>query len=310
MNIRRTLRRCVSGLLRFIPSRTCADVLLWPVARRLFSNYTEIVSPLPGMRLRVYGDMADMVNKILMFTSGWRALAWEPMTVRLVRELAPRARAVVVAGSHIGYYPILVAVTNPTATVYAYEPNPVNYERLIENISLNSAVHVVPRRAALGDSARDQTMYFDFGQSSLIETSRAHAGQGTVSVVTLDQELASTFAALPRPSLLILDAEGFEPHIIHGARELIHTTHPDIVFELNPSALSAAGSSSAHVCGDLHASGYSIFVIEDDYSHGIHTALSGTPTLVPYSEDRVRGVSFVNAFATIQPQAHEHRISR
>lgn len=307
--MRRFIRRVMSVILRHVRSRKISDILLWPVSRRLFSRgYSEVVTIMPRVRVRVYGDMEDMVNKMLMFMSDTRELAWEPMTARLVRALAPKVKVAVVAGSHIGYYPLLIAGTHPAATVYAFEPNPTSYKKLVDNISLNNFSHIVARESALGATAGEQKMFFDFGQSSFVESSRLHAGEGMVKVQTLDQVSDSEF--VQAPNLLILDAEGYEPQILRGALRTIEKHHPDIIFELNPSALKAAGSSPRELCDVLQARGHSLFIIEDDYSHSTYGTLPSNIVLTPYKGSLLPGISFVNAFATVHPERIQQYIQK
>ena len=314
MSLKKTLqtsaRKMMSVLLRYSSSEKFSDFLLWPVSKRLFCDYSETVEIRPGLRLTVYGDMADGVNKTLMFMSRYKALAWEPATARLVEMLAPRVSGVIDAGSHIGYYPLIVSHVNPEAEVYAFEPNPGTHERLVHNISLNNFSNITPIAGALGDTNTTQKMFFDFGQSSFVESNRPHAGEGTVHVVTLDSFCEADGKKI---DLIILDAEGYEPHIIRGGMETIREQKPDIIFEINQRALVAAGSSHEILCQTLVAQGYSIFIIRDDYSHRLNVKSQEEVVLEPYRGNLPNGVSFLNAFATMNPEPiqslvtiHEH----
>ncbi len=254
--------------------------------------------------MEVYGDMEDMVNKTLLFMAGHKEYAWEPATSRLARLLALDAQTAVVAGSHIGYYPLILSEAHPSLVVHAFEPNPKNFERLVRNISINNAEQIQPYAAALGDVSGEQHMFFDFGQSSFVDSGRAHAGEGRVLVQTLDELFAKGVAGTvgaTMPDLMIFDAEGFESHILRGGQKTIHAHKPHIIFEINPKALAAAGSSAEELCGYLAKEGYSVFIIEDDYSHSFSKESGTEIRLSPYSDERVSNVSFVNAFATMEP---------
>lgn len=239
------IRRFVSLLLHYTPSKKIQDIILWPLAGRLFKNYSTVVDIAPGIPIHVYGDMQDMVNKSLLFYSDYVEYAWEPATAKLVAELAPKKKVVLAAGSHIGYYPVIVAHKNPQAKVYAFEPNPKNFARLQENVKgLN--VETVP--SGLGEKIDDKKMFFDFGQSSFIETNRTHNGEGVVHIDTLD----NFFKGKAAPDLMILDAEGYEEFILKGGKELIATHHPEIIFEINTDDISPM----------LKELGYKISIIE------------------------------------------------
>ncbi len=239
------IRHFLSLVLHLSPSRKLDDLILWPLASRLFKNYSTVVDIVPGIPIRVYGDMQDMVNKSLLFYSDYVEYAWEPATAKLVAELAPKKKVVIAAGSHIGYYPVIASHKNPQAKIYAFEPNPKNFTRLQENVKgLN--VEAVP--SGLGEKIEDKKMFFDFGQSSFIETNRTHDGEGVVHVDTLD----NFFKGKAAPDLMILDAEGYEEFILKGGKETLQRGKPDIIFEINTDDISPM----------LKELGYKISIIE------------------------------------------------
>ena len=61
-----------------------------------------------------------------------------------------------------------------------------------------------------------------------------------------------------RCDFLHLDAEGWEPRILRGARSLIEACHPVIVVELCDKHLRRAGSSEVELIGLLQSFGYVI----------------------------------------------------
>lgn len=275
--------------------RRLNDFLIWPISKRLFGNsYNEIVNIGNGIRMIVYGDMADMVNKTLMFVSEYMNYAWEPATSRLLINLPKKYNSIVIAGSHIGYYPLIMSKFHPNSRIYAFEPNPFNYERLNKNIEINSIKNITTEQHALGNTTQTMKMNFDFGQSSLINSKRNFIGKGDVSVIKLDEY----FSNIPdKPDLMILDAEGYEMNIIKGSDQVIKNS-PDIIFEINPSSLISAGSSPDKLCEYLINKGYEIYIIEDDYSHTMSMIYYSKPKLNKYTGKLDNGFSFVNAFAT------------
>ncbi len=251
------IRHFLSLILHLSPSKKLDDIILWPLASRLFKNYSCVVDIAPGIPIRVYGDMHDMVNKSLLFYSDYMEYAWEPATAKLVAEIAPQKKVVLAAGSHIGYYPVIVAHKNPEAKIYAFEPNPKNFARLRENVKgLN--VETVP--SGLGETIEDKKMFFDFGQSSFIETDRKHDGEGVVHIDTLD----NFFKGKAAPDLMILDAEGYEEFILKGGKEMIATHHPDIIFEINKTL--SHDSLTEYIKGQ----GYTIREIEGDHGRFVN----------------------------------------
>jgi len=293
----RFLRIIFSYILKYSKSLKLNELLIWPVYSRLFSHgYTEIVEIYPGILMKVYGDMEDMVNKVLMFTSKYVKLAWEPGTARLVERIAKHSKCSVVAGSHIGYYPLILSKLNNLSKVYAFEPNPINFDRLVENIKLNNFINISAENIALGNEIGNKKMYFDFGQSSFVNSSRKHKGEGIVSICTVDIFFQNM---VEKPDLLILDAEGYEMNIINGANKLIESQHPDIIFELNPTTLKASGNTMQSLFIYLNKHGYKVSVI-DEGNHSISFNNNVEIKLIDINSFDFSKISFVNVFATVK----------
>ena len=292
---KKIIRKIITFLLRYSFSKKIDDLLLWPISKRLFSNYTEIVEIKKDLKIKVYGDMEDMVNKILLFSSKYVDLAWEPGTARLADLLSIDSKCAVVAGSHIGYYPLILGKANSNIKVFAFEPNPLNRERCIENVKLNKLQNISIYDVALGAKDRQQKMFFDYGQSSFVDSNRRHFGEGIVKINTLDLFLKDKNI---KPDLIILDAEKKKKKILEGGSDTLFSSYPTIIFELNPSALKAAGSSPEKLNKILNEKGYSIFIINEG-NHGICFNSEIKISLIPYDKYNLENVSFVNAFAII-----------
>lgn len=288
-------RRFLSMLMRLSFSDKFTDFLLWPVSKRLLGRYEEIVSIEGNLLMKVYGDMEDMVNKILLFTSEYVSLAWEPGTARLVKFLAKKCDFAIVAGSHIGYYPLIIGYANPDCMIHAFEPNPVSRSRCLDNIKLNNLMNVIVIDKALGKNVGQERMYFDFGQSSFVDSKRKHKDEGIVDITTLDQFERNYVGS---NVLMVLDAEGYEKNIIEGGIDFISKNKPTIIFEINETALTSDGSSSRELCSILKEMGYSLFIISEGH-HEINFDPDIKIKIIPYEEYLLREASFINALAVI-----------
>ena len=291
------LRRVISLMVKFIPNGKFVDFLIWPISKRLFGHgYVETMQIDSNLKINVYGDMEDMVNKSLLFMSGYKKLAWEPVTARLVKSLAPEIKIAVVAGSHLGYYPLIIGANNSKAVVYAFEPNPSNYSRFLKNVFLNKLSNIQPNSSALGDKIGKETMYFDSGQSSFLESHREHSGEGEVFIDTIDNFFNDK---LEKPDLMIFDAEGYEHNIIKGGDSLINRFKPDIIFEINPKIIKIDGSDQRNLFDLLTVKKYSLFIIKDNYKHHLNDRVETKVKLVPFDILSMEDMPFVNVIATV-----------
>ena len=75
--------RAFSVLLKiFDGNKKAKSIILWPLATRLLKFNKMVVDIGDNIKMNVYSDMRDMVNKNLLFYSRYLNYAWEPITAR------------------------------------------------------------------------------------------------------------------------------------------------------------------------------------------------------------------------------------
>jgi FkbM family methyltransferase len=131
-------------------------------------------------------------------------------------------------GANIGYYLLLEeSVIGPEGNVLCIEPEPDNLVDLERTVNANQFANVRVLAAACGD--RQGIVRISRGINSGVTES----GELTVPVVTLDD------VASPRTSFLKIDVEGFEGHVLEGARRLLREARPKLFLEVHPGMLAA-----------------------------------------------------------------------
>ncbi len=169
---------------------------------------------------------------------------YEPFTSAIaVGALRPGDIALDV-GAHIGYFSTLFRLcVGETGGVFAFEPMPDTYRRLLQNILGNNFRNVMALPLVLSNETGEARFYIDAnneGESSLMI--RPGLDSCVVQVTSLD-EMFHNFLS-QRPRVLKLDAEGVELKILHGAQSFFNTHAPDLVIcEHNRGALQNAGIS-------------------------------------------------------------------
>jgi FkbM family methyltransferase len=158
---------------------------------------------------------------------------WCEFDIQLVRRfLAPGDTAIDV-GANIGTHAIAYAdMVGPTGRVHAFEPQPRNFHLLAGNVALNALENVVCHPWAVGDAKREIALPslpppdvpFNFGAMAL---SHPSTGGEHVPLVPLDS------LDFPACKLIKIDAEGMEPQVLDGARELIARCRPLLYVENN-----------------------------------------------------------------------------
>lgn len=154
---------------------------------------------------------------------------WEPKATYLFRSLLRDARLVVDVGANIGWYTLLSARSG--AEVYSFEPEPFSYNLLTKSIRANwYSVHAFPY--AIGD--RNGFAALTLSDS---DNKGTHSLVYSVGGEKLDVPVRTLDSVFPSNTidLLKIDAEGSEPQVILGARELLKEKRiKHIILEWNP----------------------------------------------------------------------------
>jgi len=110
----------------------------------------------------------------------------------------------------------------PEGKVYAFEPEPANFTKLTANIRRTEVKNIIPLQLALSDQEAEMVVTSGGGSSTL-----AKNGEGTsVNVTTIDNFVKNS--GLSSVDFIKMDVEGFESHILTGARETLKEQSPKL----------------------------------------------------------------------------------
>ncbi len=176
---------------------------------------------------------------------------YEPYETKLILRQTKEGDVVVDVGANIGYYTVLLAdKVGKTGKVYAFEPDKTNFEILEKNIRANNFKNVIAINAAVGSRNEIKILYKseeNLGDHKLYETHPPcghpplrEGGQNnliekSISVVKLDNFLKDQ-----KVDLMKIDAQGWEPEVIEGAKKIIKSDKPTIFLEYSPTSYKQA----------------------------------------------------------------------
>ncbi len=194
----------------------------------------------------------------------WKALtrqhhtALEPM----FRDLIPADGVVIDAGAHAGQFTKLFAGLAREGRVIAFEPASYARRILTTAVTAKRLANVTVIAAGLSDEAGQAEIAMPLKESGSLGYGLSHFGapdarpalRETVELMTLDGFVKD--AGLQRVDLIKADIEGWEVHLIRGARATIAAHRPAIVLELVANHLARAGSEPAEVWAVLGEFGF------------------------------------------------------
>lgn len=133
--------------------------------------------------------------------------------------------AILDVGANIGLFTIRYARMFPTARVYAFEPNPGAYDRLVRNLKANCITNAVAINAAVADSSG--TRPFFVGRLTIMG-SIIESGDGATEpafhteVITLDAFCRAH--SITSIGLIKVNVEGAEMEVLKGAQDTLELT--------------------------------------------------------------------------------------
>ncbi|HWF46117.1 MAG TPA: FkbM family methyltransferase [Bryobacteraceae bacterium] len=201
----------------------------------------------------------------------WRMAAFhalrgvmEPGLVRRLQQLLQPGMTFVDIGANIGVMTLHAAVrVAPNGKVHSFEPAPRTFQILKDNIQVNGLLEsglIELHCAAVSDAvgvAKLSIYPDDSGHNTLFGSESD--SRVAVNTITLDSLLAQA-----RVDVVKIDAEGAEPMILRGMRNVLHA-NPQLVvlMEFAPTHLRRSGVAPATFLEELQSSGFVIRVIDD-----------------------------------------------
>jgi FkbM family methyltransferase len=243
MSLLSSLRRRIRGLRWLVHPRGLRERIdeIESLLRDLRSEVTAFQriemsrAWVAGHRMRV--DPDDTVVGRWLREVGW----FEPTETRLIHRLVKPGDTVVDVGANIGYYTLQLArLVGPAGRVFAFEPEPRNFDLLRRNVWENDYDNVTLVQAAVAARPERLRLYLNpenRGDHRLQET----AGREAVEVegISLDDYFRGSAGRL---DLVKIDVQGAEGSAFEGMRGLVAAGRVSrIITEFWPRGLSQAG---------------------------------------------------------------------
>ena len=251
----------------------------------------------PDKRQQTWIERIIMVDHGLLFKIStasyleWQLFfygGYEHFIARLFEFFVQPGAVVLDIGANVGIHALrLGQLVGRTGKVYAFEPHPEIFTRLLANRALNGLTMVEPLQLAVSDHNGSCNLQgfkqtaCNQGTSFLLrdgETAVVEAPLYQVTMVRLDDWVADY--RLTRLDFIKVDVEGLDIEVLAGAQQLITQFKPTIIFEYDRSNVMRLRWLTTFLTG----LGYQLYIIKHDY-------------LVDYNESLLRGTSRVLAVA-------------
>jgi len=188
---------------------------------------------------------------------------YEPAVLAVLRNRLGPGDTFVDVGASFGFFSTQIGRhVGPRGSVIAFEPGPQNHSLLLLNLASNGVLSAEVHQIALSNK-RGLLAYSRSGANGVVSPfggdPRELSNHDLVQASTLDRELGGRSVQAVK-----IDVEGAEGLVLMGARAVLRSSAPTVIFEFSPPALEAVskmgGAETLALLVDL---GYVISVIED-----------------------------------------------
>ncbi|HEX5003428.1 MAG TPA: FkbM family methyltransferase [Bacteroidia bacterium] len=233
-------------------------VLLFLGKTGLFKGMCLQADTRTGFKMNLWVE--DWVQQLIYFFGDYK---YERNETASWRKDAVLCKQIVDIGSNVGYFSLLAAsVTTKNTIIIAYEPSPVTFKKLSENINLNKYENrVVAVQAGLSDQDGSLDLFISSEENSGM-TSLVRPGNfsGEIVVVkVLNAQKALTLQGISNPDLIKIDVEGNEMNVIKGLASILESAKPVIYIEILDANLKKFNSGADEVYEFLRNMGYKSF---------------------------------------------------
>ena len=204
---------------------------------------------------RIYLDKQD---SLFLSIRGYH----EKTATRIARGSIKEGDTVIDIGANIGYYTLLFAKwVGPTGKVYAFEPEPTNFQLLEKNVKANNYKNITIFQKAVSDK-NDKLSFYISDESSA--ANQLFKPQKFSQIIDVDSvKLDECLPIDEKIDFIKLDIQGAEGTAIKGMNSILKNNSNTVIMqEWWPDAIKKYGMDSDEHLKILEKLGYSFYEID------------------------------------------------
>ena len=168
-------------------------------------------------------------------------------------------------GAHIGTLSSYFSIkAKESGKVYAFEPFPKSYNRLIENIVINDYKNIITNQIAISDKVGTSNFYYKPENLQLNSLGQVSDGEKIlndsieVKVKTIDTYCEEN--NISKIDFLKIDTEGYEYNVLLGSEKMLEKKAVDVIqFEISKVPLESLGRTPEEIINFLKEKGYKTY---------------------------------------------------
>ena len=256
--MRTRIRKGVQLLYGILGLSLSSSIALHP-----FVSY--IVHSIAPRTTSIYTGENELRLKLTLqeaYESGFMFLGtMNPYETHAIKQILKRGDVFIDVGAYVdGWHSLIAAkIVGPSGHVYAFEPFPAFYKKLVRNMKLNRLSNVTAEKYAISDKKGSKDFFEDGLKSSFFtDSSPEKARKIDVPTISLGEYIS--LKKLKNVKLVKIDVEGAEMNVLRGMDTLLsRKDSPDLMLECIDQFLKRAGESRTKLLSYLSKHGYYAF---------------------------------------------------
>lgn len=169
-------------------------------------------------------------------------------------------------GANVGLFSLIASrIVGHKGSVVCFEPSPITFTRLVENVKLNDLKNIDLRNIGLSDISNELTFYvsengYDAWNSFAPSQDDKLESSIRVPVSTLDFELKDIDKS--KIKLVKIDVEGWEKFVLYGGKDFLVKYSPIVMVEFTEENTFNAGYPVHEIYDLMQVFGYVWYTIK------------------------------------------------
>ena len=239
---------------------------------RKVKNYSS--SNLQTDYAEVFGNKLILSKKGLALTISHYG-TYEELEAKIMKEKIKVGNIVVDVGANIGLHTLNMAkIVGNTGQVFAFEPDPSNFEILRKNVKINNYQNIILEQKACADKYGRTTLYQSDhpGMHRVFPQTKQAKGQVQVELTSLDKYFIDSNLA-DKINFIKIDVEGLEFSVLKGMKNILKNNKKiKILFEFMPKNTMEAGFTPIELLNYLTSYDFKLFCIDESTKKLLHVS--------------------------------------
>ena len=216
-------------------------------------------------------DYAEVFGNKLFLSKKGLALSishygtYEELESKIMEEKIEMGNIVVDVGANIGLHTLNMArIVGSTGQVFAFEPDPSNFEILKKNVKINNYKNIILEQKAVGDKHGRTTLYQSDhpGKHRIFPQTEQAKSQVQVELTNLDNYFDSDMT--DKINFIKIDVEGLEFSVLKGMKNILKNSKKiKILFEFMPENTIEVGFTPIELLNYLTSNDFKLYCIDD-----------------------------------------------